>query len=61
MLVGALKDEKLVLCHVDGEQITRAETVLEGIGRVRDVRQGPDGFVYIAIDDLGIQRVRPAS
>ena len=61
LLVGALKDEKLVLCHIDGEQITRAETVLDGIGRVRDVRQGPDGFVYIAIDDLGIQRIRPAS
>jgi len=60
LLVGALRDEKLVLCHVDGDRITKAETVLEGIGRVRDVRQGPDGYIYVAIDGLGVQRVQPA-
>ena len=27
------------------------ETLLRGIGRVRDVRQGPDGYIYLAIDD----------
>ena len=27
------------------------ETLLYGIGRVRDIRQGPDGFIYLAIDD----------
>ena len=42
---------------------------LQGIGRIRDVRQGPDGFVYLAIDEeardidgpaTGIGRLVPA-
>jgi glucose/arabinose dehydrogenase len=27
------------------------ETLLKDQGRIRDVRQGPDGFIYLAIDD----------
>jgi aldose sugar dehydrogenase len=29
------------------------ETLLRGVGRIRDVRQGPDGFIYLAIDAQG--------
>jgi glucose/arabinose dehydrogenase len=29
------------------------ETLAYGIGRVRDVRQGPDGYIYLAIEDRG--------
>ena len=25
--------------------------MLQGIGRIRDVRSGPDGYLYLAIDD----------
>ena len=60
LLVGSLKFGQLVLCELDGNRIVSAEPVLEKIGRVRDVRQGPDGFIYLAIDGKGIQRVVPA-
>ena len=25
--------------------------MLQGIGRIRDVREGPDGYIYLVIDD----------
>ena len=28
----------------------REDKVIEGLGRVRDVRQGPDGFIYLLTD-----------
>jgi aldose sugar dehydrogenase len=51
---------------VDGERITSEETLLRGtVGRIRDVRQGPDGFIYLAIDErrggeTPIVRLEPA-
>ena len=41
------------------------ETLAYGIGRVRDVRQGPDGYIYLAIEDRGgaptaVVRLEPA-
>lgn len=61
LLVGALRAEKLVLCELDGDSIESVQTVFEDLGRVRDVRQGPDGYIYVAIDGLGVQRLVPAS
>ena len=29
------------------------ETLAYGIGRVRDVRQGPDGYIYLAVEERG--------
>jgi glucose/arabinose dehydrogenase len=31
--------------------VAREEKLLEGIGRVRDVRQGPDGLLYVLTDE----------
>ena len=52
LLVGALRDEMLVRLELDGEKIVREERLLKGqIGRIRDVRVGPDGFVYLLTDE----------
>ena len=41
----------LVRLILDGEGIVREERLLEGqLGRIRDVRNGPDGFIYLLID-----------
>ena len=50
MLVGGLSGRRLVRLRLEGREVTHEETLLQGIGRIRDVRQGPDGFVYLAID-----------
>ncbi len=52
LLIGALKDEMLVRLELKGEKIVREERMLKGqIGRIRDVRVGPDGFVYLLTDE----------
>ena len=52
LLVGALKDEMLVRLELNGEKIVREERLLKGqIGRIRDVRVGSDGFVYLLTDE----------
>ena len=52
MLVGSLKDEMLVRLELDGEKVTKEERLIKGaIGRIRDVRVRPDGFVYLLTDE----------
>lgn len=58
-LVGSLKFGYLVLVSFDGDEVAKKEIVLDGIGRTRDVRQGPDGFIYVAVDGEGIYRINP--
>ena len=44
LLVGALRDQMLVRLELDGEKVVREERLLRGlVGRIRDVRMGPDG------------------
>ncbi len=62
LFVGALKDELLVRLELDGDRVVGEERLLEGeIGRIRDVRVGPDGFVYLLNDEArgGIHRLEP--
>ena len=43
--------ETLVRLQLDGQRIVKEERLLEGaLGRIRDVRQGPDGLLYLLID-----------
>ena len=51
LFVGALKAQLLVRLELDGEKVVREERLLEGVlGRIRDVRAGPDGFLYLLTD-----------
>jgi aldose sugar dehydrogenase len=64
LFVGALKFQMLVRLEVDGERIVREERLLEGIGdRIRDVVQGPDGYLYLLTDEEKgrILRLEPSS
>ena len=47
LFVGALVDRSLVRLELDGERVVREERLMRGvIGRIRDVRSGPDGYLY---------------
>ncbi len=64
ILTGALAGEVLVRLKLDGTKILEDETLLRGKGRIRDVREGSDGLVYLAIEDragapTGIWRLEP--
>jgi aldose sugar dehydrogenase len=51
LFVGGLAGQQLARLTLDGERVTGEETLLRGeVGRIRDIRQGPDGFIYLAID-----------
>lgn len=50
MLVGGLARPGVYRLELDGEKVLRVERMLDQIGRVRDVRQGPDGSVYLLTD-----------
>jgi glucose/arabinose dehydrogenase len=51
LFVGALRDQMLVRLKLDGEKVVREERLLRGVlGRIRDVRSAPDGFIYLLTD-----------
>ncbi len=52
IFVGALAGQKLVRLDVEGGKIVGEEAMLEDLGeRIRDVREGPDGAVYLLTDN----------
>ena len=63
LFVGALAGQMLVRLTLDGDKVTGEERLLHGMGeRIRDVRAGPDGAIYLATDNSAgrILRVSPA-
>jgi aldose sugar dehydrogenase len=63
LLVGALKDQMLVRLTLDGEKVTGEERLLQGLReRIRDVRTGPDGAIYLVTDNSAgrVLKVVPA-
>jgi glucose/arabinose dehydrogenase len=50
LLVGGLVAEAVVRLTLDGDRVTGEERIPLG-ARVRDVRQGPDGAVYVLTDE----------
>ena len=67
VFAGGMAGEQLARLTLseDGARVITEETLLPGIGRIRDVRQGPDGLLYIAIEDrsrapTAILRLEPA-
>lgn len=53
LFVGGLAGEQIARLGLDDGAVTREETLLRDRGRVRDIRQGPDGYIYVAIDHRG--------
>ncbi len=48
---GGMVGQQLVRLTVDGQRAEVAEILVRHQGRIRDVRQGPDGLIYLAIDN----------
>lgn len=65
IFVGGMVGQQLARLTLKGQQVDYEETLVRGMGRIRDVRQGPDGLIYLAIDGEGgkptaILRLEPA-
>jgi aldose sugar dehydrogenase len=51
LVIGALRGQKLVRLELDGPRVVKEDALLDGDGlRFRDVRQGPDGWLYALTD-----------
>ncbi len=59
LIVGSLKFSYLVRCVIEDNKIVRQERIAEGIGRVRSVKQGPDGYIYVGVEGKGLYRLVP--
>ncbi len=62
LFVGALAGQVLARLKLDGEKVVKEERMLRGaLGRIRDVRVGPDGFIYLLTDssDGVLARIEP--
>ena len=59
LLVGSLKFQYVANCTLKNGKIIKEEKILEGLGRVRSIEQGKDGFIYVGIENLGIVKILP--
>ncbi|ATQ41909.1 PQQ-dependent sugar dehydrogenase [Caulobacter mirabilis] len=52
LFIGGLSEKKLVRLTLDGDRVVGEEWLLQDLGeRLRDVRVGPDGAVYVLTDN----------
>jgi glucose/arabinose dehydrogenase len=52
LFIGALSGQALVRLELDGRKVVSEERLLQSLGeRIRDVRQGPDGWLYLLTDN----------
>ncbi|TRZ42847.1 PQQ-dependent sugar dehydrogenase [Robertkochia solimangrovi] len=57
LLVGSLKFQYLEKLSMADGKVTNREKLFENIGRVRNVRQGPDGYIYLGVEGKGILKI----
>jgi len=50
LLAGGLSGQRIDRLTVEDGTVVASETILQDMGRVRDVREGPDGFIYVALE-----------
>ncbi len=56
-LVGSLKFQYLEMLYVNDKGVTKREKLVDGIGRLRNVKIGPDGMIYIGVEGKGIFKI----
>jgi aldose sugar dehydrogenase len=66
MFVGGMNGQQLSRLTLIGPRVVNEETLVQQRGRIRDIRQGPDGFIYLVTDDregkpTPILRLEPAT
>tara|TARA_R110002049_G_scaffold252890_3_gene428229 strand:- start:3270 stop:4394 length:1125 start_codon:yes stop_codon:yes gene_type:complete len=57
VLVGSLKFKYLERLVLENNKVVKREKLFEDIGRVRNVVQAPDGYIYVAVEGKGIYKI----
>jgi len=61
LFVTTLAPEELRRLVIEDGRVTQQEVIFKGIGRVRSITEGPDGFIYLGLEGPGrIVRLVPA-
>lgn len=59
--VGALVFQEIKRLKLDGEKVAEEEIFMKGYGRVRDIKTGPEGAIYILLNEPDqVLRLTPA-
>jgi len=53
LLVSSLKFENLYRLEIKDNKVTQQEIIYRAGSRIRDVQTGPEGFIYLALEDPG--------
>ncbi len=62
LLIGSLRFQYLNRVVMNGSNVVKQENLLKNIGRVRNVETGPDGYIYVSVEDPGyVFRLMPVS
>ena len=62
LLVGSMRFNYIEHLKLDGQKVVSQTKICENIGRVRDLREGPDGAIYVAVESSGlIVRLSPGN
>jgi glucose/arabinose dehydrogenase len=53
LLSGSLRFKYLNLSYLNGKSVVKEEMLLKNLGRLRDVRLAPDGYIYVSVENPG--------
>jgi len=59
LMVGSLRFKYLNRCVIKDGKVVKEELLFKNIGRMRDVRQAPDGYLYLAVEGEGVYKLLP--
>tara|TARA_B110000003_G_scaffold91460_1_gene93680 strand:- start:3702 stop:4847 length:1146 start_codon:yes stop_codon:yes gene_type:complete len=59
LFVGSLKFQYLERLVIENQKVIKREKILNNIGRVRNVVEGPDGYLYLGVEGKGIVKILP--
>jgi glucose/arabinose dehydrogenase len=64
IFTAGMAGQQLARLTMKGQNVVNVETMVQGMGRIRDVRQGLDGYIYLVIEDRDakptpVLRLRP--
>ena len=59
LLAGALVFKYIERIGLKNNKVISRSKIAEDLGRPRDVKQGPDGYIYVSIENKGIYKIIP--
>lgn len=59
LLVASLKFSYIAHLEVEGNEILGETKLVEGVGRIRAIEEGPDGYIYFTAEGDGVYRLVP--